>query len=58
MNETWNFKNIEEFKATAGWLVAYFMKWWDEKLNESTVMTHIYRSIGLMKYRKIEDIVP
>jgi hypothetical protein len=21
-------------------------------------MTHVYRSIGLMKYRKIEDIVP
>lgn len=58
MNETGNFKNIEEFKATAGGLVAYFMKWWDEKLNESAVMTHIYRSIGLMKYRKIEDIVP
>ena len=58
MNTTGNFKNIEEFKATAWGLVAYFMKWWDEKLNESAVMTHIYRSVGLMKYRKIEDIVP
>jgi len=28
-NNTWVFKNIEEFKATAGWLVMYFM---DEKL--------------------------
>ena len=58
MNTTGNFKNIEEFKATAWGLVAYFMKWWDEKLNQSAVMTHIYRSVGLMKYRKIEDIVP
>ena len=58
MNETGNFKNIEEFKATAGGLVAYFMKWWDENLNEDVIMTHVYRSIGLMKYRKIEDIVP
>jgi hypothetical protein len=58
MNTTGNFKNIEEFKATAGGLVAYFHKGGDNKLNEDVVMTHIFRSVGLMKYRKIEDIIP
>jgi len=58
MNQTGNFKNIEEFKATAGGLVAYFMKEWVQGLKEEVVMTHVYRSIGLMKYKKIEDIVP
>ena len=58
MNETGNFKNIEEFKATTWGLVAYFMKWGNKDLNQDVIMTHVYRSIGLMKYRKIEDIVP
>ncbi len=34
--KTWNFKNIEEWKATTGWLVAYFVKndleWWRNDL--------------------------
>jgi hypothetical protein len=34
------------------------MKGGDKNLNEDVVYTHIYRSVGLMKYRKIEDIVP
>lgn len=58
MNATWNFKNIEEFKATAWGLVAYFNKGWEELLNEDVVMTHVFRSVWLMKYRKIEDIIP
>ena len=51
------YKNIEEFKATAGWLMAYFMSW-DESLREDIVVTHVMRCIWLLKYREVEDIVP
>ena len=51
------YKNIEEFKATAGGLVAYFISW-DESLREDIVVTHIMRCVWLLKYREVEDIVP
>ena len=51
------YKNIEEFKATSGWLMAYFMAW-DDSLREDIVVTHVMRCIGLLKYREVEDIVP
>jgi len=50
-------KNIEEFKATAGWLVAHFLKWWSN-LDEKVVVTHLMRSIKIMRYREVEDILP
>ncbi len=55
--KTWVYKNIEEFKATAGGLMAYFMSW-DESLREDIVVTHVMRCIWLLKYREVEDIVP
>ena len=65
MNSWGNFKNIEEFKATAGWLVAYFVKYFEnrsleqtDELNNDMLIKHILRAVGLMKYRKIIDIVP
>ncbi len=57
MWETWLYKNIEEFKATAGWLVAHFIKWPSE-LDEKIVVTHLMRSIKIMRYREVEDILP
>ncbi len=51
------FKNIEEFKATAGWLVAHFIKGASE-LDEEIVVTHLMRSIKIMRYREVEDILP
>ena len=58
MNEGWKFKYIEEFKATAWWLVAYFLAWGNEMINEDIVVTHLYRSIRMMRYREVEDILP
>lgn len=50
-------KNIEEFKATAGWLVAHFLKG-PSDLDEEIVITHLMRSIKIMRYREVEDILP
>jgi len=50
-------KNIEEFKATAGWLVAHFLKGASD-LDEEIVVTHLMRSIKIMRYREVEDILP
>lgn len=71
MNSWGNFKNIEEFKATAGGLVAYFVKYLGltppnhpltgeehTELQNDMLIKHILRAVGLMKYRKIIDIVP
>jgi len=57
MWQTGLLKNIEEFKATAGWLVAHFLKWSSE-LDEEIVITHLMRSIKIMRYREVEDILP
>jgi hypothetical protein len=57
MWETGLLKNIEEFKATAGGLVAYFLKWASD-LDEAVVVTHLMRSIKIMRYREVEDILP
>ncbi len=57
MWKTGLFKNIEEFKATAGWLVAHFLKW-PSDLDEEIVVTHLMRSIKIMRYREVEDILP
>jgi len=65
-------KNIEEFKATAGGLVAHFLKHNSDlsptlsleereqaaKLDEDIVITHLMRSIKIMRYREVEDILP
>lgn len=65
MNQWGNFKNIEEFKATAWGLVAYFTKYFEnrteeqtDELNSDMMIKHIFRAIGLMKYRKIEEVIP
>jgi len=50
-------KNIEEFKATAGWLVAHFIKG-PSDLDEEIVVTHLMRAIKIMRYREVEDILP
>jgi len=50
-------KNIEEFKATAGWLVAHFIKG-PSSLDKDIVVTHLMRSIKIMRYREVEDILP
>ena len=57
MNETGQFKNIEEFKATAGGLVAYFFSGKVE-YSEDLLIDHIMRCVKIMRYREVEDIMP
>lgn len=60
MNEkTWTYKNLEEFKATTGGLVMYFL---NENLalnlKEELIIHHIIRCIWLLKYREVNEILP
>ncbi|MDA9129418.1 invasion protein CiaB [Candidatus Gracilibacteria bacterium] len=57
MNDSGQFKNIEEFKATAGGLVAYFFSGKTE-FSEDILIDHIMRSVKIMRYREVEDILP
>jgi hypothetical protein len=58
-SDTWNFKNIEEFKATTGGLVSYFMGN-SNNLNfeKNLIITHLIRSVWLLKYREVVDVLP
>ena len=64
MNEkTWNFKNIEEFKATSGGLVSYFESIKNKELEnidflKSMLVIHIFRVINLLKYYNTTEILP
>lgn len=60
MNKDWVFKNIEEFKATTWWLVAYFLndRWENYIITKSLILDHIYRVIWLLNYKKINEIEP
>ncbi len=58
MGEQGLYKNIEEFKATAGGLVAYFISGGDELLDEDIIITSLMRDIRMMRYREVEDILP
>jgi len=51
------FKNIEEFKATAWGMVAYFMNE-NKELREDIVTTCLTRNIKMMRYREVEEIIP
>ncbi len=58
-SKTWVYKNIEEFKATAWWLVAYFVsKNDDEELRKNMLLDHINRTIWLFAYKKVNEVVP
>ncbi|MCH8518197.1 invasion protein CiaB [Candidatus Gracilibacteria bacterium] len=58
MNEKGYYKYIEEFKATAGGLAAYFLSGGNDYLDEDIVITHLIRSVRMMRYREVEDILP
>jgi hypothetical protein len=58
-SKTWNFKNIEEFKATTWWLVSYFMSEKNDLIFEKNlIIMHLFRCIWLLKYREIVDVLP
>lgn len=57
--KTWNFKNIEEFKATTWGLCSYFFtNNSDEIFNKNIFIMHLARCIWLLKYRKVSEVLP
>jgi hypothetical protein len=57
MNHSGQFKNIEEFKATAGGLMAFFDNEKNE-LKEHIVDELVSRAIGLMAWREVGEVLP
>lgn len=57
MNKSGNFKNIEEFKATTGGLVAFFTNE-QEELKKDIMIDVIKRAVGLMSWRETSEVQP
>lgn len=57
MNKKGEFKNIEEFKATCGGIVAYFLSG-EQTLSKELLRDHIRRSVGLLGYQNNSEVVP
>ena len=57
MNGTGQFKNIEEFKATSGGLMAFFANERDE-LKTHIVDDLVSRAVGLMAWREVGEVLP
>jgi hypothetical protein len=57
MNSSGQFKNIEEFKATVGGLMAFFDNEKDE-LKENIVDDLVSRAVGLMAWREVGEVLP
>ena len=60
MNKTGNFKNIEEFKATTGGLISYFLDHdTDEShLKEQVLIDLVKRSVGLIGWMEVDEVQP
>jgi len=57
MNGSGQFKNIEEFKATTGGLMAFFHNERDE-LKNHIVDDLVSRAVGLMAWREVGEVLP
>ncbi|WP_456432083.1 invasion protein CiaB [Nitratifractor sp.] len=57
MNRTGQFKNIEEFKATTGGLMAFF-DGGEEELNLPLGEDLVSRAVGLMAWREVGEVLP
>jgi hypothetical protein len=57
MNGTGQFKNIEEFKATTGGLMAFFVNE-KEALKKHIVDDLVSRAVGLMAWREVGEVLP
>lgn len=57
MNTSGNFKNIEEWKATAGWLIAFFMNP-REDICESVVVELAERAVRFIARMKMDELAP
>ena len=57
MNKSGNFKNIEEFKATTGGLVSFFMSE-EDGLEEKILIDTIKRAVGLIGWMEVDEVKP
>lgn len=57
MNGTGQFKNIEEFKATSGGLMAFFHNE-REELKDHIIDDVVGRAVGLMAWREVGEVLP
>ncbi len=57
MNEKGQFKNIEEFKATSGGLMAFFENE-EEELKKHIVDDLVSRAVGLIAWREVGEVLP
>jgi len=57
MNSSGQFKNIEEFKATSGGLMAFFSNE-REELKKHIVDDLVSRAVGLMAWREVGEVLP
>ncbi len=57
MNKSGQFKNIEEFKATTGGLMAFFENE-EEALKEHIVDDVVSRAVSLMAWREVGEVLP
>ena len=60
MNKTGNFKNIEEFKATTGGLVSFFLDENPEErdLEKQVLIDTIKRAVGLIGWMEVDEVQP
>jgi len=60
MNKSGNFKNIEEFKATTGGLVSFFMDSSKDEsyLEEQVISDTIKRAVGLIAWMEVDEVLP
>jgi hypothetical protein len=60
MNKTGNFKNIEEFKATTGGLVSFFLddSNSEKELEKYVLNDTIKRAIGLIAWMEVDEVQP
>ncbi len=57
MNTKGQFKNIEEFKATTGGLMAFFENE-QKELKEAVIDDLVNRAINLMAWREVDEVLP
>ena len=60
MNKSGNFKNIEEFKATTGGLISFFLDESDDEkhLKNQVLIDLIKRSVGLIGWMEVDEVQP
>ena len=58
MNKTGNFKNIEEFKATTGGLVSFFISNDEAHLKTQVLTDTIKRAVGLIAWMEVDEVLP